>query len=126
MTSGPNQFPNPADPDIHLQRLLAIEIEEPWYRSFIKNIKELIRPPKLPPLEITSKPVEVKDIWGFYGGQEKKAGLSSLAIHAGVIGLLFLIGLNPAVRKAVQEHIALIAPHIAPYKPTPAKQMGGG
>ncbi len=62
-----------SDADIHLQRLLAADIEEPFYRSFIRNIKELINPPKLPPLEVTSKPVPVKEILGFYGGQEKRA-----------------------------------------------------
>ena len=40
--------------DDHLSRLLVAEVEEPWYRSFIQNIKETFNPPKLPPLEVTS------------------------------------------------------------------------
>src|ERR1700693_5217717 len=96
--------PGNQDADLHLERLLAAG-EEPFYRTFIKDLKEFLHPPKLPPLEVTSKPVPVKEIWGFYGGQEKRAGLSSMAIHIGVLGLLFLIGMNKTVQKAVQEVI---------------------
>src|ERR1700682_4139782 len=119
----------PQDPDIHLARLLSPQdMETPWYRSIAQNIKELIHPPKLPPLEVTSKPVEVKDIWGFYGGQEKRAGVTSLLIHCGVIALLFIIGTNKKVQEVVRQQITLIAPDLAPYKPSPPKKenMGGG
>ncbi len=119
----------PQDPDVHLARLLAPQdVETPWYRSIYHSIKEAIHPPKLPPLELTSKPVEVKDIWGFYGGQEKRAGLTSMLIHGGVIALLFIIGTNKQVQQAVRQQITLIAPDLAPYKPTPPKksEMGGG
>jgi hypothetical protein len=50
--------------DDNLSHLLLTQLEEPWYRGLIRNIGELINPPKLPPLEVTSKPVAVKDIWG--------------------------------------------------------------
>lgn len=121
-------FVPPSDPeaDLHLSRLLAAG-EEPFYKTFWKDLKEFVNPPKLPPLEVTSKPVPVKDIWGFYGGQEKRAGLSSMLIHLTVLGLLFLIGTNKTVQKAVQEQIQLIAPDLSPYKPTAKKEpMGGG
>jgi periplasmic protein TonB len=112
--------------DLHLERLLAAG-EEPFYRTFWKDLKEFLHPPKLPPLEVTSKPVAVKEIWGFYGGQEKRAGLSSMAIHVAVLGLLFLIGTNKAVQQAVKQQIDLIAPDLSPYKPTVKKDnMGGG
>jgi len=121
---GPNN-PN-SEADIHLQRLLAAD-EEPFYRTFIRDMKDFFHPPKLPPLELTSKPVPVKEIWGFYGGQEKRAGLSSMAIHVAVLGLLFLVGLNKTVQKAVKEQIDLIAPDLSPYKPAVKKDpMGGG
>jgi periplasmic protein TonB len=124
-------FPGANDPhsaDAHLQRLLAANVEEPWYRSFVKNIREAINPPKLPPLQVTSTPVPVKDIWGSYGGQEKRAGLSSLLIHAAIISLLLFVGTNRAVQKLVKDNIALIAPDLSPYKPEPVKKntMGGG
>jgi TonB family protein len=130
---GPVGYPGANNPqgasgaDIHLARLLAADVEEPFFRSLFRNIKEFIHPPKLPPLEVTSKPVPVKDIWGFYGGQGKRAGAWGLAIHAGVVALLFVIGTNKTIQRVVKDQIALIAPDIAPYKPTIKKnQMGGG
>lgn len=120
--------PEDESEDIVLKRILAATTEVPFYRSLYQNIKELIHPPKLPPLVLTSTPVEVKDIWGFYGGQEKRAGAMSLAIHAGVIGLLLILGMNKRVQEVVKQQITLIAPDLAPYKPTPTKKslMGGG
>ena len=45
--------------DTHLDHLLmTTDLEEPWYRSIVKNIREAINPPKLPPLVLTSRPVE--------------------------------------------------------------------
>lgn len=121
--------PAPADdPDIHLQRLLAASQETPWYKSLIQNVKDLRRAKHLPPLELTSKPVDVKEIWGFYGGQEKRAGLMSMLIHGGAIALLLLIGTNAKVQQVVKDQITLIAPDLKPYLPAAKKEntMGGG
>jgi periplasmic protein TonB len=49
----------------HLDRLLmSIDLEEPWYKSIARSIREAIHPPKLPPLELTSKPIENVDMGG--------------------------------------------------------------
>jgi TonB family protein len=118
----------PARPDDNLDRLLAASEYVPWYKSLAQNLNELIHPKKLPPLELTSKPVPVKDIWGFYGGQEKRAGLMSMLIHGGAIALLLLVGTNERVQKMVKENITLIAPDLKPYQPMQKKKdlMGGG
>jgi protein TonB len=51
-----------AQPDTHLDRLLVqSNLEEPWFRSVVRGIRELVNPPKLPPLEITSRPIEDAD-----------------------------------------------------------------
>ncbi|MBI2685807.1 MAG: energy transducer TonB [Acidobacteria bacterium] len=114
--------------DLHLDRLLAPEV--PWPKQFAKNVKEFFRPPELPPLELTSKPVAVKDIWGQTGGHEKTAGLSSVLVHGGVVALLFLIGSNETVQKVAKDVVHLTAPiDLAPFEPkvAPQKQsMGGG
>ncbi|MBV9265496.1 MAG: TonB family protein [Acidobacteriaceae bacterium] len=48
-----------AQPDTHLDRLLiGTDLDEPWYKSIVRGIREALNPPKLPPLEITSTPVE--------------------------------------------------------------------
>jgi TonB family protein len=117
------------DPDIHLYRLLAVEVETPWIATFIQNIKEIINPPKLPPLQVTSKPVAVKDIWGFYGDHRKHAGASSLVIHAAAVVLLFTVASHPLVQQTAKDAVSLIAPiDLAPYIPQQAnnKPMGGG
>ncbi len=119
---------NPPDNPDDLHLLLSSKIDEPFFRSLARSIKELIHPPQLPPLELTSKPVAVKEIWGFYGGQEKRAGMTSFAVHVAVIALLFLLGTNKVVQQVVKQQIELIAPDIAPYKPTVKKDAmhGGG
>jgi periplasmic protein TonB len=63
--------------DDHLNRLLCADIEDPWYHTFIRNVKEFVNPPKLPPLEVTSKPVPVKDIWGLYGRKKQSFMMST-------------------------------------------------
>src|SRR5258708_25157300 len=79
------------DADIHLQRLLlAPDFEQPWYRSIVQDVKDLIHPKKLPPLVLTSKPVPVEELWGAYGGEGKKAGVFSGVIHVGGDGLVFV------------------------------------
>ncbi|MFB3779367.1 MAG: energy transducer TonB [Bryobacteraceae bacterium] len=112
----------------HLNRFLIPEIEEPWYRSFFRNIKELVRPQKLPPLEVTSKPVAVKDIWGDYR-YHRQAGIFSAVLHTAAVILLFSLATSETVQLKVKETVNLVAPDIAPYipelKPKPT-QMGGG
>jgi len=116
------------EPDKHLDRLLVSEVEIPWYKSFVANIRELINPPKLPPLEVTSKPVAVKDIWG--GSEHKKtAGATSVVVHAGLIILLVTLGTNPTIQQKTKEVVSLIAPtDLAPFVAAPPKKqvMGGG
>ena len=113
--------------DIHLERLMA-QVEEPWYHSLRASVKDLINPPKLPPLELTSTPVAVQDIWGAYGGKEKQAGVTSLLAHVGIVALLLVVGTNKQIQETVKEKFTLIAPDLAPYKPAPVKKkvMGGG
>src|SRR5581483_11554915 len=118
----------PTSPDLHLDRLLSA-VEEPWYKNFFRNVKETIRPAKLPPLEVTSKPVPVKDIWGFSEGQGKRSGVMSMAIHVGAVVLLVILGTNRTVQQKAKEVVALVDPILAPYQPqkiSPKKAGGGG
>ena len=119
---------NPSyNPDDHLARLLAAE-RSPWYKSLIQNIKETINPPKLPPLEVTSKPVAVKDIWGLYGHQKKSFMMSTGVPDAVVVSAVHGVLLESRSR------IRLSSPHLcgagrsgASSGATPKKQtMGGG
>jgi TonB family protein len=115
--------------DDHLSRLLVTEVEEPWYRSLIQNIKDTFSPPKLPPLEVTSKPVAVKDIWGLYG-RDKKAFFASTGFQIGVVALLFTVFSTKVVQDQVKQVAQLVMPSdLDPYVPKMApkkEQMGGG
>src|SRR5450631_4118023 len=101
-----NMFSNPDD---HLARLLAPTMDEPWYKSFIQNVKDMINPPKLPPLVLTSKPVPVKDIWGLYGRQKKSFAMSTGGQVLFAV-FLFTLASSKRVKNKVNQYFPLISP----------------
>jgi protein TonB len=111
-----------ASADDHLARLLPPDTEIPWYRSIVGNIRELIHPEKLPPLELTSRPVAVKDIWG--AGTNPKAIASSVLFQGAIVAVLMLLGTNARVQKAI-TNVVLMAPP-PPRAVTPKANQGGG
>jgi protein TonB len=98
--------------------------------SLRTNLRDFFFPEKLPPLKVTSRPVQVRSIWE-QQNPKRAAGLSLLAhglLIGGIIAATFLGG---RIVKEVQnqEHVTLIEPDISQYIPmtAPAKQtMGGG
>ncbi|MBV8071964.1 MAG: TonB family protein [Acidobacteriaceae bacterium] len=55
--------PQEFQPHAGLDRLLiASDLEEPWYKSVVRSIRETLNPPKLPPLVLTSRPLESADL----------------------------------------------------------------
>src|SRR5690349_17632078 len=93
------------DPELNL---LSVKVDEPWYTSLIEQIRERINPPKLPPLELTSKPVEVRSIWGDYQ-YGRVSSLSSILVHTVAISLLLIISAHKVVQ-VVKENVHLIMP----------------
>src|ERR1700722_11106008 len=126
--SQPND-PNVNTPDDHLSRLLCADIEDPWYATFIQNVKEFFNPPKLPPLELTSKPVPVKDIWGLYG-RKKSSFMMSMGFQIGIVTVVLILTASKTVRNAVQKtvltYVADTAPPEVKMKPQPQQSQGGG
>jgi periplasmic protein TonB len=123
--SHPNNSFIPGGEDDHLARLLLTQNDEPFYKSLIRQIKETINPPKLPPLELTSKPIVVKDIWGLYGNQ-KKSFIMSFGFQIGlVLLLLFALSTKP-VQKAVTQVAAIIMPADVPDVTVKPMKGGGG
>lgn len=95
----------------------------------IRDIKELIHPPKLPPLEITSKPVDPKElqgIVGLYGGNQAKSILGGVVIEVLVMAILVFLSTLKPVRMAVKEMVTIMAPPLEPVKPKINKGGGGG
>src|SRR5580698_5883498 len=107
--SQPNKPFLPGGDEDHLSRLLLTQNDEPFYKSLFRNIKETINPPKLPPLELTSKPVAVKDIWGLYGNQ-KKSFMMSFGFQIGLVLFVFLALATKPVQKAVAQAVAIVMP----------------
>ena len=127
--SHPNN-PLASNVDDHLKRLLVDDVEAPWYRTFVQNVKEYINPPKLPPLELTSKPVAVKDIWGLYGRQ-KKSFMMSTGGQVLAVAMVFLAFQTKPVQDAAKQVASLVmpvdtAPPIAPAKKDVMHGGGGG
>ncbi|HVW11856.1 MAG TPA: TonB family protein [Bryobacteraceae bacterium] len=115
-----NPVPSAED---HLARLLAPDTEVPWYRTIVANVRDFIRPEKLPPVELTSKPVEVKDIWG--AGTSRKALASSVVLQGALVASLLLLGTNEQVRKAI-TNVVLVAPPPVTKPMAEIKHAGGG
>jgi TonB family protein len=113
-------------PDDHLKHLLVEPNRGGWWGTLYQSIKDVVSPPKLPPLKLTSKPVKVQDIWGLYG-YHKRSWLSSVIVHVCIVSLAVALAANKTVQQAVKNTVTLIAPlDIAPYVPKVAKQSGGG
>jgi len=123
--SHPNNSFIPGSEDDHLSRLLLTENDEPFYKSLIRNIKETINPPKLPPLELTSKPIVVKDIWGLYGNQKKSFIMSFGFQICLVLILLFALTTKP-VQKAITQVAAIVMPTDVDINMKQMKGGGGG
>ena len=131
LTSKPLDLEHPsAETDVHLQHFLVpASIELPWYKGIVQGVKELIHPPKLPPLEVTSKPVDdLPSLKGLYGGHESVAGLGSVIIHVAVVALLLFLGSLKPVQQAVKEFVPIFAPPLKDFqpKPKPDQSKGGG
>lgn len=103
--------------------------EQPWYKSFGSNVKDLLFPQKLPPLQVTSTPVQVRDIFGKDEYKSRSQAIS-VAVHVCLVALAFTIGTNKTVQNAVKNSVQVFTPvDIEPYIPkAPVKDqaMGGG
>jgi periplasmic protein TonB len=115
--------------DDHLDRLFAAEKAEiPWFVSLYQNLRDVIKPEKLPPLVITSKPVAVKSIWGLYQ-RDPKSRYISIAVHVAAFSLLMIGATNKAVQQKARDMVSIIDPNLRPYEAPRKKdtmQGGGG
>ncbi len=101
--------------------------EKPIWTDLYENIRDVFFPKKLPPLELTSKPIPVADPlavkmnpWS-YG--------SATAIQVAVLGLLIWISLKVVVPKIMAPQVSSTPVDISEFKidmPKKAQQMGGG
>src|SRR5579863_5046528 len=118
------------EPELHLL-LGNTTLEEPLYKSLFRGLDDFFFPKKLPPLKLESKPIPVKDIWGFYN-YKKNGALGSTAAHVVVLGLIIggTIWAHRFVTKVDAKPLAkttLVDPgDFIPLKPSKTQAGGGG
>ena len=126
----PKVTPKPSDQqELHL--LLAPDTFEPLWKSLFQGLKEFIFPRKLPPLKLESKPIPVKDIWGFYDNK-KNGALGSAVAHLIVITLI--VGVTILGRRVVSRVEAkpqsptqlVFSSDLIPLPPAKTEAGGGG
>jgi TonB family protein len=103
--------------------------EQPLWKSLFQNLDEFFFPKKEPPLVLTSKPIPVKDIWGFYN-YKKNAALGSTVTHIIVLGIIIggtILG-RRVVAKIVKpaETVTFLASDEGPVLKPSKTQVGGG
>src|ERR1700730_2095052 len=101
------------------------------FGGFFYRIKEFFAPAKLPPLQVTSKPVKVKDIWS----KDENFGWTqvvSIGIHGAVFALVLVLPLfwhfSPKTQ-ANNKNVDVTPLDISPYvskPPAGANKAGGG
>jgi len=102
---------------------------QPAYRTLWRNVRDLISPPKLPPLKVTSKPVPVRPLWA-----KDELYSRSQAISIGVHALLAVIILVPFARHIAQTTLAAktdvtfvdVSPYLSKLPSGKDKAGGGG
>lgn len=100
----------------------GIKIEsQPIYVSVFRNIRDVIVPPKAPPLELTSKPMEVPEIWSkqktFSGSRA-----ASVFLHAGLIAGAMAFSIREVTNlDGPKSATVLIAPSPPGAPPPPAR-----
>jgi periplasmic protein TonB len=116
------------EPDLNLL-LPKSTLEQPLWKSLFQNLDEYFFPKKQPPLVLTSKPIPVRDIWGFYD-YKKNGAMASTAVHVVAVGAI--VGLTLLGRRVVQEiqkphdTVTLVAPDDIPAMAPAKTQSGGG
>jgi periplasmic protein TonB len=123
------QNPSALAPEPELHLLLQNQtLDESIWKSLFRNIDDFFFPKKLPPLVLTSKPVPVRDIWGFYNYKGRGAA-GSTVIH--VLAVAVIIAATYLGRRIVdvakpKETVLLIAPDDLPALPVSKTVSGGG
>lgn len=126
----PQTRPRPeGEPELNLL-LSRTTLEQPLWESLFQNLNDFFFPKKLAPLVLTSKPLPVRDIWGFYN-YKKNGVLGSTVVH--VLALAAIIGFTFLARRVVQQVqnpraiVTLVSPEdILPLPPSRTQAGGGG
>lgn len=118
-----------SEPELHLL-MPADTIDGSLWKSLARNLDDFFFPKKLPPLVITSEPIPVKDIWGFYN-YKRGGALGSTVVH--IVMVVALVVLTYAGKKVVEkikptENVILTVPSedLPVLQPSKTQAGGGG
>lgn len=101
-----------------------------WFATFWENIRDTVAPKKLPPLQTTSEPVDVPEIWS-KNKQFTKVQALSVALHVVVIVLIILPLLPEFMSPPTQANNQPVqsidlSPYLAKLKMGNKRAGGGG
>ena len=98
----------------------GIKIEsQPLYLSILQNIRDAIAPPKLSPLDLTSKPVEIPEIWSKHR-RLSVPNVVSVVLHVMLTVLVLVFTVRQVTNPdPVKPVTVLIAPPAAAASPSP-------
>jgi protein TonB len=118
----------PSEPELNLL-VPTSTFDESLWKSLFGNINDFFFPKKQAPLVLTSKPIPVRDIWGFYD-YKKNGALGSTVVHILIVALI-IAGTIIARRmvKAIEaptQVMTLIRPDDVPVLPPSKTKVGGG
>lgn len=115
----------PGDKPIEPTFLSGVEYEPAW-KTLAGSIYDLLYPKKLPPLELTSKPIAVADPMAFK--RDRKSSAISIAIHVLVIAGIILAFLYGRAKMKPKANLQVTNVEVPPYLPIAPNgpQMGGG
>ncbi len=106
------------------------EAEQSVWTSLFANLREALFPEKLPPLELTSTPVPVPEIWS--RKKPGRAAAGSVTLHAlaigGILGITLWAGHTATALKPT-IHTGLVTPLMTDYVPNTVRSSaiaGGG
>jgi TonB family protein len=123
--------PSVSEPEPELNLLLpATTYEQPMWKSLVQNLQDFFFPKKQPPLVLTSKPIPVKDIWGFYN-YKKNGALGSTIAHIIILSAIIggtMLGRHLVQQIAKQQETVTFVPtdDLPTLQPSKTQSGGGG
>ena len=114
------------EPELHLL-LQNQTLDESLWKSLFRNVDDFFFPKKLPPLVLTSTPVPVRDIWGFYDYKRRGAAGSTI-VHIVAVAIIIALtywGAQKVVAKP-PESVIVFSPDDIPALQASKTQSGGG
>jgi TonB family protein len=100
---------------------------KPLWTDLYENIRDVFFPQKLPPLELTSKPIAVIDPMAVKTNPWSVG--SAAVINGGILALLLYFGARQVIQKIVPPKVDVTPVDITPFKlnaPKKAVEAGGG